>query len=167
METEPHRSTAQKLIAMSVEEEEMRSIAGLDRAKWDDSVDARNTARLKEIVDEMGWPTVSKVGEEASHAAWLLTQHAYHDPDLMKRCLELMKQAPEGEVQPRDIAYLEDRLLTMEDRPQIYGTQFCRVDNEWQPLPIEDPEHVEERRASVGIGPIAGYIQQLKEMYGD
>ena len=135
-------------------------------SEWDESVDERNTTRLREIVDEMGWPTISKVGAEASHAAWLLAQHASADPQLMKTCLALMKQAPEGDVRPADIAYIEDRLLTMEEKPQIYGTQFFRGDDGWEPLPIQNPESVDERRSSVDLEPLAEYLARMKEAYG-
>lgn len=37
---------------------------------------AAHTARLKELIKENGWPRLSKVGAEASQAAWLLVQHA-------------------------------------------------------------------------------------------
>lgn len=131
-----------------------------------DSIDLRNTVRLKEIVAKNGWPTISKVGAETSRAAWLLAQHAYADPDFMKECLALMKQAREGEVNPVDIAFLEDRTLTMEDKPQIYGTQFRTINGVTGPFPMEDPGHVDERRASVGLGTFAENKARIKAMYG-
>jgi hypothetical protein len=47
--------------------------------QWDSSIDLANTQRMKEIVEQMGWPTRSKVGGHASEMAWLLVQHADHD----------------------------------------------------------------------------------------
>ena len=38
--------------------------------------DRRNTARMQEIVKQIGWPTFDKVGEGPSNNAWLLVQHA-------------------------------------------------------------------------------------------
>ena len=58
---------------------------------------------------------------------------------------------------PSDVAYLTDRILWGEHRPQIYGTQ-------WN-VPIADAAHVNERRASVGLGPLAAYQQKLKQIY--
>lgn len=43
----------------------------------------------------------------------------------------------------------------MEDKPQIYGTQFRNEGSGWEPFPIEDPEHVDERRTSVGLDTFA------------
>ena len=72
-----------------------------------------------------------------------------------------MKDAKEGNVEPADIAYLEDRLLIMEGKPQIYGTQFRTIDGVSEPFPIEDPEHVDERRASVGLDTYAAYEARM------
>ena len=164
MENGPLNPLAHELLEMSQADQEMRTKAQKSTDEWDDSIDSRNTARLKEIVAEIGWPTISKVGPEASQAAWLLVQHAYAKPEFMKQCLELMKQTP-GDVRPTNVAFLEDRLLTMEDKPQIYGTQFRNIGDGWEPFPIEDPEYVDERRASVGLGTLAENEARIKAAY--
>lgn len=69
METSRFDSFGQELLAMSQADQEMRIKAQNDMEIWDDSIDHRNTARLKEIVQEIGWPTIPKVGAEASQAA--------------------------------------------------------------------------------------------------
>lgn len=161
-------SLGAELLEMSRIDQEMRIESAKDMSLWDDSIDLRNTARLKEIVAEHGWPTISKVGAEASQAAWLLVQHAYAEPDFMQTCLVLMKQAnvrKDGDVKPANIAFLEDRLLTMTGKLQIYGTQFRTVNGTTEPFPIEDPEHVDERRASVGLGTFAENEARIKKTY--
>ena len=45
----------------------------------------------------------------------------------------------------------------MDRRPQLYGTQFVYDEDELKPHPIEDPEHLDQRRAAVGLGPFAEY----------
>lgn len=164
MEDEPLNPVARELLEMSQLDREMRTNAQKNMEEWDDSIDLRNTARLKEIIAEIGWPTLSKVGSEASQAAWLLVQHASAELDFMKQCLELMRQTPD-DVRPSNIAFLEDRLLIMEDKPQIYGTQFRNIGNGWEPFPIEDSEHVDERRASVGLGTLAENEARIKAIY--
>ena len=47
---------------------------------------------MTEVVAGRGWPGTSLVGEQGSHAAWLLVQHATHDPEFMKSCLALIEQ---------------------------------------------------------------------------
>jgi len=87
-----------------------------------EAVHKKNAARLTEIVEEFGYPTKSKVGTEASEAAWLIVQHAISEPALMKRCWELVTES--GDVNPQNLAYLYDRICYFEGKPQKYGTQF-------------------------------------------
>lgn len=130
-------------------------------------MDAARTARLREIVDEHGWPTRSMVGAEGASAAWLLVQHASGDVDFQRESLELMEPlVDEGEASAVELAFLADRVRTGEGRPQIYGTQFRPTEAGLEPFPIEDPEHVDERRAKLGLEPLAEYKAQLLKAYG-
>lgn len=129
-------------------------------------VDEENTKWLQEVIQTKGWPTVSGVGKDGAHAAWLLVQHADDDPQFQRKCLDLMKKVPEGEVSGTDLAYLTDRVLLAEGKKQLYGTQFTLVDGQWTPRPLEDETQVDKRRAEVGLPPLSEYIKQLKKMYG-
>lgn len=132
---------------------------------WDEGVDSRNTARMKEIVEEIGWPTVSKVGKEAASSAWLLVQHADHDVAFQLHCLQLMQEASSSEVDRTDIAYLVDRVRVNQGQGQLYGTQFTQENNQHIPRPIEDEEDVDERRAEIGMGPLSEQIQHMYNKY--
>ncbi|MGW0435747.1 DUF6624 domain-containing protein [Micromonospora sp. NPDC003197] len=160
-----YRKIAAELLAMADTDQQMRTRAHVDMDLWDVEVDHVNTARLKEIIDQIGWPTVSKVGAEASSAAWLVAQHAPDDLDFMKRCLLLMQQAGPGEVKLSNIALLDDRVRIIQDQPQVYGTQFCNTGNGWDPFPIEDPERVNERRAAMGLDTFEDDVARIREMY--
>ena len=86
-------------------------------------VHKNNAARLEEIINAIGYPTSSKVGKEASEAAWLIVQHAISMPVFMKRCYAHIVEAG-GDVNPQNLAYLHDRICYFEGRPQKYGTQL-------------------------------------------
>ena len=159
-----NQSLSNELLQMAEADQAMRIKAINREAEWDSSVDERNQARLKAIVDEHGWPTIPKVGAEASNAAWLLVQHAL-DLKFMERCLELMESLPSGEVKPANIAYQKDRVLMMNGKPQIYGTQFQGTGEGMHVYPINDAERVDERRASVGLGTFAENEARLRELY--
>jgi hypothetical protein len=132
------------------------------------AADENNTAWLKVIVQTHGWPGQSLVGAEAASAAWLLVQHADHDPAFQRECLDLMEKAVEsGDASAQDLAYLTDRVLRAEGRPQRYGTQFMDGPEGLEPQPLEDPASVDERRASVGLQPLGEYRQQIARQYGD
>ncbi|MEW9549977.1 DUF6624 domain-containing protein [Nonomuraea sp. NPDC050783] len=120
-------------------------------------LDAGNTAWLYSVVANRGWPLVSQVGERAARAAWLLAQHATAS-GAQRLFRELMAEAVEREeASPRDLAYLEDRVRVRSGRPQLYGTQFHDGAAGLEPMPIEDPGLLDERRAAVGLGPFAEY----------
>lgn len=157
------QAIAAEIIAMSEVDQQMRT-----SGQWDATIDEGNTGRMREIVQQIGWPGRSKVGEEAAHCAWLLVQHADHDPAFQEECFALMRAQPVGEVAPADIAYLEDRVRVHARRPQLYATQFY-VDHTgaFGPGPLEDPEHVDERRKAVGLAPLAEYAAIMQQIYQD
>ena len=118
------------------------------------------------MVASYGWPAKSLVGEKAAHAAWLLVQHADADPAFQRRCLDLMEKLPPGEVSARDVAYLTDRVLLAEGKPQRFGTQFQKdAAGKWVPKTLEDPEHVDDRRRAAGLEPIADYARRMSDVY--
>jgi hypothetical protein len=117
-------------------------------------VDRANTARLREIVGEHGWPGHQLVGEEAAHAAWLLAQHA--PPDFQEQCLPLLEDAvARGDASPRDLAYLRDRVLLHRGEPQLYGTQYIERDGVLTLWTVQDPGGLDGRRAALGLEPEA------------
>jgi hypothetical protein len=139
---------------------------------WDDSVDLQNTEAMKRIVASIGWPTTSKVGEEASREASLLVRHADHDPEFQKECLLLMQAEPESEVTLKDRAFLEDRIRVNLKQGQVYGTQMNeerdRVTGEliaYKPKLIEIPESVDKRRALMGLEPLEEYVKEITGRY--
>lgn len=142
-------------------------IAMMERPEaFDPNVDSQHTQEMKEIIDQIGWPTFPKVGEQASGSAWLLVQHADHNVKFQKKCLGLMKKVPKGAIQKQNIAYLEDRVRVNQGRPQVYGTQFEKVGkHDCRPKTLEDPENVDQRRKSMGLGSLAEYKQQFIEFY--
>jgi hypothetical protein len=128
-------------------------------------VHSRNAERLQEIVQEHGWPGRSLVGERAARAAWLVLQHSIAYPALMRRGLELMREAAgRGEVSAAELAMLEDRISVLEGRPQRYGTQYDWDERgEMSPLPVEDPGGVDERRRSLGLPRLAENTRRVRE----
>lgn len=124
----------------------------------------RHAVRLAQIIDVMGWPARSIVGDEAAEAAWLIVQHAIGAPDLQRRVASSMADAvARGEADPSRWAMLVDRIAVLEGRPQTYGTQ-----HDWDesgrlaPNPIANPDTVDDRRREVGLGPLAEHTASLR-----
>ena len=119
------------------------------------AVDAVHTARLKSIVAAQGWPTMAQVGQDGADAAWLLAQHADKDPAFQRCVAEAMKPlVATGQAKASNYAYLWDRTHD----PQRYGTQGrCVEKGRWEPRAVETPQQLDERRAQMGLPPIADY----------
>ena len=75
-----------------------------------------------------------------------------------------MEKLPLGEVKPANIAYLKDRVLMGNGKPQIYGTQFQGFGKDIKVYDVQNFEHVDERRASVGLGTFAESEARLRKI---
>jgi hypothetical protein len=129
--------------------------------------DRANTDWLKVIVAEQGWPTISKVGSDAAAAAFLLVQHADHDPVFQLDILRLIEPlVANGEVAPRSYAYLYDRTMLKLNGQQRYGTQAVCIDGSFQPRPLEDEANVDRLRTAVELEPLAQYLERMFQSYG-
>jgi hypothetical protein len=129
-------------------------------------IDAENTAWIKPLMKQHGWLGNSLVGVDGAAAAFLLVQHT-QDADLRKSSLELLKKAvKDGEARGDQLALLTDRVLMFEGKPQIYGTQTKTTkEGKLEVWKIEDEANVDKRRAEVGLGPLAEYIERLRQAY--
>jgi hypothetical protein len=149
----------QELLAMQAEDERVRGELEQTGELFDgynpqmEAVHLKNAARLEELLAEHGWLGKTLVGEDAAEAAWLIVQHAISRADLQRKFLPLLKiNIERGENPAWQAAYLEDRILSFEGKPQIYGTQFDWNERDaMSPNEIVEPEKIDERRAAVGL----------------
>ena len=132
------------------------------------SVHEENNKRIKEIIKEFGWPLESEVGEDGAEAAWLIVQHAVLEPQFQEECISLLKHAVEiGEAKGWFLAYLQDRVLTRQGKPQIYGTQHEVVNGRMKPMKTENPDEVNKRRDILGIWSQEVHTASLQKDYDD
>lgn len=121
--------------------------------------DSMNLIVVERILNERGWLGPDVVGPTGSSTLFLVIQHA--DLATQEKYLPMMREAvTNGKANGSDLALLEDRVLMRNGKRQLYGSQIGRHNEtgEYYVSPLEDPDHVDERRASVGLGPIADYI---------
>ncbi len=133
-----------------------------DRLKDEDH---QNLTWLKAVVSKHGWPGKSLVGGQAAKDAWLLVQHADQDREFQQQCLNRMQALPKGEVDPRDIAYLTDRVLVGTGKKQTYGTQLIFQNGRLVPQPIENADEVDQRRKAAGLEPLNEYLKSAEKAY--
>ena len=159
---EEDRAIRDALIKKGIDHPDKELLARME------SIDKANTARMKVIIQQYGWPSHELVGKDGTDAAFLIIQHA--DYAFQKKMLPRVKKAYQAkELSGQDYALLLDRVLVAEGKPQVYGTQAMPI-SEWknkEPLlrPIEDEANVDKRRAEVGLMPLSEYRKFLKEMY--
>jgi hypothetical protein len=125
--------------------------------------------RLWEILDDYEcWPGRRLVDEDGESAAWILAQRAVFDPGLQRRCLEMLEVAVAyGDAPSAHYALLLDRVRMADGRDQVYGSQFVRSEDGTSvvPWPIEAPARVDERRARVGLAPLAEQTREMREQF--
>jgi hypothetical protein len=121
--------------------------------------DSTNVLAITKILDERGWLGADVVGGTGNSTLFLVIQHA--DLSIQEKYLPMMRDAvKKGNAEGGSLALLEDRVLMRNGKRQIYGSQIGRDPDSGTYFlsPLEDPDHVDERRASVGLGPIAEYL---------
>jgi len=152
----------EKLLAMQAEDVRVREQLAATGELFDgyhplmEQVHLKNAAELEPMIDAHGWLGESTVGADGAAAAWLIAQHAISLPDFSRKCLRLIEKAvAANEAEPRQAAYLHDRISFFERRPQRYGTQ-----SDWnkgglmEVWRLEDAEKVNEYRRAVGLQPL-------------
>lgn len=127
--------------------------------------DARGTAALRDLLETWDWIDRHRFGSSVSSHAWILAQHADDHPDFQSEVLARMEPyLGNGGVRPRDYAYLWDRVAVNTGGLQRYGTQpmnNCNPDGSLDLKPMEDPDAVDARRATMGLGPASVDLDQM------
>jgi hypothetical protein len=123
--------------------------------------DSLNLIKVKAILDQYGWLGADIVGVQGNSTLFLVVQHA--DLATQEKYLPMMREAVKnGKAQGSSLALLEDRVALRQGKRQIYGSQIGR-DPQTQlhyVLPLEDPDNVDKRRASVGLGLLTDYVSR-------
>jgi hypothetical protein len=113
------------------------------------------------ILEGNGWLGPRQVGWKASDALFLVIQHA--DLPYQKKYLAMVRAAvKDGKARADELALLEDRMGLREGRRQVYGSQIYTDPKTglWVVAPLQDPDHVDARRATVGLQPLGDYVKQ-------
>jgi hypothetical protein len=125
----------------------------------------QNTKILNDIIDQIGYPTIDKVGKEGSEATWLIIQHSIGQPVFMKKCAKLLEeQVSDDRANKKNLAYLTDRIAVFENKPQLYGTQFDWDENgELSPNNFDDLIKVNLRRNSIGLNSLEKQTEIIRK----
>ena len=122
-----------------------------------------NEKKILEILETQGWPSKNTIGEQGNLTICNVLQHS--DVEIRKKYLPIMRKAvEEKQLAPRLLARAEDRLATDRGDLQIYGGQIkyypeTKSFNVW---PVIDPWNVDQRRAEIGLEPMADFLSNLR-----
>lgn len=138
-----------------------------------------NLQELKIIFEKYGYLWEDDLGVEATHAAWLIMQHADSDIPFQTDYLVAMKNAIDnGRLiqNKKDYAYLYDRVQKNMKKPQRYGTQVSyqittdektnKQHVKINPYPMEKPETLDQRRKEMGLPSWGEYLKMIQQISG-
>ncbi|RKR03166.1 DUF6624 domain-containing protein [Maricaulis maris] len=129
------------------------------------AVDQANTEWAVGLLDEHDFAAL--ISEQPALAADIAALIQQGDLAAQRRLLELVEPfALAGDFNGMRYALLYDRIAVADDRPQRYGSRFICENGEQVYPPIEDPDTVDERRASLGLEPLAAYQERSNRFYG-
>jgi len=138
------------------------------RVHYTDSVFAVNEWRLRSVFDQYGFPGYDLVGEKGSNNFWLMVQHCDKSVGFQEKILKAMKaELPKHNADPKNFAYLTDRVLLNTGQKQIYGTQLTYNTDSCQaiPKPLADSLNVDRRRSEIGLEPIESYLNWMSQVH--
>ncbi|MDO1529576.1 hypothetical protein QMK61_12115 [Fulvimonas sp. R45] len=128
--------------------------------------DKDHTAAIKAIIESGGFPSGREVGRDGVENAFLLIQHSA-DKGFMKASVSQVRLAMlRGDLPRSEYAKFVDRILMLDGKNQIYGSQFHVVDHKMVPYPIEDPANVESRRRAMYMLPLKVKQAELSAAMG-
>jgi hypothetical protein len=139
--------------------------------KWShfkDSVFVSNQTRVQQIFDEHGFVGYDLEGKEGSGHFWLIVQHSDHNPVFQQSVLEKMKiEVEKQNADPSTYGLLVDRVNLNLGKKQVYGTQVDYNSETGQAFAKDliDSLTVDERRRSIGLPPMAKYLNEMTEMH--
>lgn len=125
-------------------------------------VDGENTARVLELMGDVGWLSRDIYGQQISMAAFLIVQHS-SDLRLMLTVLPLVEAEAKSDPQMGQLyALLYDRTQLALGEKQRYGTQIgSDADGVMKVSRVENVEELDARRAEMGMPPIAEYLKRF------
>ena len=86
---------------------------------YQNRIDSSNLVRVERVISTYGYPGITLVGKPTNEAAWYVIQHS----PKIKHYFPLIQRAGQADELPFYlVAMMQDRLMTEQRKPQLYGT---------------------------------------------
>jgi hypothetical protein len=140
----------------------------MERWTKQNKIDSINLIRVSKILDSIGFPGKTMVGDTAYLATFYVIQHS--NLKNQEKYLPLFQKAAEqNEIEWKYVVMMIDRAKVYNHEKQIYGTQLRfikdpktgNITDKSEFEPIEDEKNANKRRQVVGLGPIEEYAKEL------
>ncbi len=130
-------------------------------------INKKNVEIVKHIISKIGFPTINLTSQKAYKAAVLVVLHS-EDIELLNQTIELLQKIDPKFIEQRDIAFMIDKVRVIQRLPQLYGTQY-RVASKSvvEFIEIEKLEHIEQRRADLGMESFDEYKKKVEQSIVD
>jgi len=123
------------------------------------AVDSLNVSIIDNLLDKNGLPGYDVVGLRGVSTIILTLLHS--PLKIQLKYLPLVRKGVKKKnIQPYELAMLEDKVSVAQNGSQIYGSQLS-YDESGKPIlvPIKDEANVNKRRAAVGLEPLEQYLK--------
>lgn len=129
-------------------------------------IDAENIVIVERILCN-GLP--KNLSADSYKTIWIVIDHASHEKQ--EQYLPIVEQMVKmGVIGADEYAILSDRVAMGQNRPQRYGSQVVQFGStdmlQMYVYPIEDADALDSLRASVGLSPMAEYLNRVTEATG-
>lgn len=128
--------------------------------------DSLNLLKVAAIIDKFGWLGADEIGISGNTTLFMVVQHS--GIQTQDKYLPVMRAAAaNGKAALKSLALLEDRVALHHGNRQLYGSQVIwnMKTNHYQVAPLDDPEQVDKRRATMGLPSIAEYLLAFDIMW--
>ena len=134
-----------------------------------DEMQRRDSVNISIVADILQSGVPKGLTKESYKTIWIVIDHSSIDKQV--QYLPLVEQmASEKLIEKDDFAVLFDRVALGQNRPQRYGSQTVQFgtpeDMQLYVWPVENPVTLDSLRESVGLSPLANYLEQLAEITG-
>ena len=134
-----------------------------------DEMQRRDSVNMAVVADILQCGVPQGLTKESYKTIWIVIDHSSVNEQV--QYLPLVEQmASEKLIEKDDFAVLFDRVALGQNRPQRYGSQTVQFgtpgDMQLYVWPVENPATLDSLRESVGLSPLAEYLDQLVEITG-
>lgn len=111
--------------------------------------------KIDSLVDIHGYPTKKMMVDK--YVSWTFEISLIHSTNALR--IKHYLENYHDDLPKSTKAYMTDKLAVMEERPQLYGTQFIQGKKGLEIYPIEDIDGIDKRRKKMFLEPFEDYLR--------